>query len=162
VAKMDFSLKKLKESYPHLEVILTVSPIRHIKDGLIENQRSKATLLLAIDELQKNNDFLHYFPAYELLLDDLRDYRFYETDMIHPSQQAVDYIWEKFKMAFFSKETLSLLKPIEQVVNAAKHRPFYPTSLEYQKFIQHQKQEITRLETEHPYLNFSKEKEVFG
>lgn len=145
-----------------MEVILTVSPIRHIKDGLIENQRSKAILLLAIEELQKNNDFLHYFPAYELLLDDLRDYRFYEADMIHPNQQAVDYIWEKFKMAFFSKETLLLLKPIEQIVNAAKHRPFHPTSLEYQKFRQHQLQAIAHLEKEHPDLDFSKEKIIFS
>ncbi len=161
VDKLNFSLKELKKSYPHLEVILTVSPIRHLKDGFLENQRSKATLLLAIDELQKTNDFIHYFPAYELLLDDLRDYRFYESDMIHPTQQAVDYIWEKFQSTFFSKETLALLKPIGQIVSAARHRPFHPTSLEYQKFIQHQKQEIARLEQEYPYLDFSKEKKCF-
>ncbi len=115
-------------------VIFTVSPVRHTKDGLHENQLSKATLLLAIDELQKRFDFVEYFPSYEMLLDDLRDYRFYNEDMVHPNNTAIKYLTEKLS-SYFSEETKMLMNEAEQIAAAEAHRPFNPQSDEYQKFI---------------------------
>ncbi|MBE6312789.1 MAG: GSCFA domain protein [Bacteroidales bacterium] len=115
-------------------VIFTVSPVRHTKDGLHENQLSKATLLLAIDELQKRFDFVEYFPSYEMLLDDLRDYRFYNEDMVHPNNTAIKYLTEKLS-SYFSEETKMLMNEAEQIVSAESHRPFNPQSDEYQSFI---------------------------
>ena len=115
-------------------VIFTVSPVRHTKDGLHENQLSKATLLLAIDELQKRFDFVEYFPSYEMLLDDLRDYRFYNEDMVHPNSTAIKYLTEKLS-SYFSDETKSLMNEAEQIAAAEAHRPFNPQSNEYQNFI---------------------------
>ena len=115
-------------------VIFTVSPVRHTKDGLHENQLSKATLLLAIDELQKRFDFVEYFPSYEMLLDDLRDYRFYNEDMVHPNNTAIKYLTEKLS-SYFSEETKMLMNEAEQIASAESHRPFNPKSNEYQSFI---------------------------
>ena len=115
-------------------VIFTVSPVRHTKDGLHENQLSKATLLLAIDELQKRFDFVEYFPSYEMLLDDLRDYRFYNEDMVHPNNTAIKYLTEKLS-SYFSEETKMLMNEAEQIASAESHRPFNPQSNEYQSFI---------------------------
>ena len=115
-------------------VIFTVSPVRHTKDGLHENQLSKATLLLAIDELQKRFDFVEYFPSYEMLLDDLRDYRFYNEDMVHPNNTAIKYLTEKLS-SYFSEETKMLMNEAEQITSAESHRPFNPQSNEYQNFI---------------------------
>ena len=103
------SLSHILTINPSIQVIFTVSPVRHIRDGLIESQRSKASLLLAVEELVKALPFVSYFPAYELMMDDLRDYRFYEKDMIHPNQMAIDYIWEGFQRAYFSENTLQTL-----------------------------------------------------
>lgn len=115
-------------------VIFTVSPVRHTKDGLHENQLSKATLLLAIDELQKRFDFVEYFPSYEMLLDDLRDYRFYNEDMVHPNNTAIKYLTEKLS-SYFSEETKMLMNEAEQIASAESHRPSNPQSSEYQSFI---------------------------
>ena len=115
-------------------VIFTVSPVRHTKDGLHENQLSKATLLVALDELQIRFDFVEYFPSYEMLLDDLRDYRFYNEDMVHPNNTAIKYLTEKLS-SYFSEETKMLMNEAEQIASAESHRPFNPQSSEYQSFI---------------------------
>ena len=153
--------EKLRERSPSLEIIATVSPVRHLRDGLVENQRSKATLLLALEEICRRLPFVHYFPAYEILLDDLRDYRFYEADMAHPNQLAVDYIWEYFGEAFFDEKTKSLCQRIEQVATAAAHRPFHPQSVEHQNFIKKMMKEMERLEREFPGLDFEEERKFF-
>jgi len=121
-------LQKLKKSFPHLEVIVTVSPVRHIRDGLVENQRSKATLVMALNHMVEQYDFVHYFPSYELLLDDLRDYRFYKKDLIHPTEMAVDYIWDFFTQTWFSQDTIELNQKIKKIRMAASHRPLKPDS----------------------------------
>ncbi|MDR1698876.1 MAG: GSCFA domain-containing protein, partial [Prevotellaceae bacterium] len=118
---------------PNLNIIFTVSPIRHWKDGAHENQLSKSTLLLAIDRLKNEN--LDYFPAYEIVNDDLRDYRFYASDMIHLSDVAIDYIWERVGETFFSAKTRKLNDEITQINKAREHRPFNPESEEYQDFL---------------------------
>ena len=110
------------------QVVLTVSPVRHIKDGMLENQVSKSTLRLAADIVSKQFENVHYFPAYEIMLDELRDYRFYESDMIHPNQQAQDYIWERFKAAYFDSELLSISKKWDSIYRTLGHRP-HPAKL---------------------------------
>lgn len=121
-------LPRLKESNPRLKVLFTVSPIRHWKDGAHGNQLSKAVLLLAIDELMQRFDFVSYFPSYEIVMDELRDYRFYAEDMLHISPQGVDYIWEKFKGQYFTTETLDFMKRIDKLNKILLHRPSDPDS----------------------------------
>ena len=114
---------RLQTFNPSLRILFTVSPIRHWKDGAHENQLSKSILLLAVDELLHNCSNCFYFPAYEILLDDLRDYRFYTEDMLHPSSQAIDYIWDKFKESWFDDETLLKVREFEKNNKALKHIP---------------------------------------
>lgn len=147
--------------YPQLKILFTVSPIRHIRDGMTENQLSKATLMLAIDELKSQfPNQLFYFPSYEIVLDELRDYRFYADDMVHPSSLAVAYIWEKFSETFFSAETIALMKTVEEVNRALTHKPFHPESDRYKDFIKQILFKIDKLNGEYPYLDFQKEIEL--
>jgi len=148
---------QLKTINPNLKIIFTVSPVRHIRDGLVENQRSKATLLLAIDELVEKYNFVSYFPAYELVLDDLRDYRFFKDDMIHPSKLAIDYVWDYFTKTYFSEKTKELNHQIDKIIQAKNHRSFDEYSESHQKFIQSQIQKIHRLEAQFSFLNFENE-----
>ncbi len=154
-------LRDLKERNRDLQVIFTVSPVRHIRDGFVENQRSKAALLIAIQHLCEDLEYLHYFPAYEIMMDDLRDYRFYEADMVHPNPLAIDYIWERFGDAFFDKETRQLNAKIGEILQAAQHRPFHPQSLQHQAFLHKQLEKIEALAKAHPHLDFMKEREIF-
>ena len=128
-------INKMQSVLPNLQIIFSVSPIRHWKDGAHENNISKSTLLLAIDELQKQFHAVHYFPAYEIQLDELRDYRFYAPDMLHPSDVAVEYIWSMFSDTYFSKDTLELKKRLEQLAADFSHRPIHPDSPEYKSFL---------------------------
>jgi hypothetical protein len=110
------------------QVVLTVSPVRHTKDGMLENQVSKSTLRLAADIVSKRFENVHYFPAYEIMLDELRDYRFYEADLIHPNEQAQAYIWERFKTSYFDTELLSISKKWDSIYRTLGHRP-HPAKL---------------------------------
>jgi len=114
-------LQQLKKLNPRLEIILTVSPVRHIKNGIHEDKLSKAILLLLCDKLEKQFPFVHYFPSYELLIDDLRDYRFYKEDMIHPTDQAVDYVFEHFITRYFSDTTNEIARLCEQLSKLDQH-----------------------------------------
>ena len=128
----------LRQRRPDVRIILTVSPIRYRKYGYHGSQLSKATLLLAIDKLlhlTSDTRHLHYFPAYEIVMDELRDYRFYAEDMLHPSAQAVEYIWQRFGDMFFSERTRQFLSEWQPVKAALQHRPFNPDSDEYQTFL---------------------------
>lgn len=161
VATWEECLTSLWQLNPKLKVLLTVSPVRHIRDGLVENQKSKAALLLAIDELRKQYTDLMYFPSYELMMDDLRDYRFYTSDLIHPNSQAIDYIWDKFSTIYFNTATQALNAKIEKIVQAASHRPLYPTTEAHQRFLRQQLDKIQDFYEDYPYLSFQKEKELF-
>ena len=130
------------------EVVLTVSPIRYAKYGFHESQLSKATLLLAVDRLVKAGEAT-YFPAYEILLDELRDYRFYREDMLHPSAQAVEYIWQQLSTYYFSTSTHRFLAEWKPVKEALAHRPFHPESKEYQQFLCDTKQKEQELLTKY-------------
>lgn len=148
-------LQSIQQKNPTIEVILTVSPIRHIRDGFVENQRSKATLLLAAELLEQQFPFVHYFPAYELVMDDLRDYRFFNADMIHPNEQAIEYVWKAFAKKYFTSETSSIYEQIEQLNLAAAHRPLFPESSEYQLFLQKQITKKQALKQQYPNLNWN-------
>jgi GSCFA family len=132
---------------------MTVSPIRHLRDGLIENNLSKATLLLAADELAQKFPNVTYFPAYELVMDDLRDYRFFERDMMHPTEQAVDYIWDYFGNAYFSEETKNVMREVEKINAMQAHRPINGADTEgVKKFQQALTLKIKDLEMRFPFL----------
>ena len=157
-------LVQIREFNPDLKIIFTVSPIRHWKDGAIENQLSKATLLLAIDTLIKGdgNQFCSYFPSYELVMDELRDYRFYAEDMLHISQVAVDYIFDRFCKAAVSAESMEVSVNVAKIIRSVQHRPFNPKSAEYEKFIQANLREIAKMEAKFPFLDWSAENDYFS
>lgn len=151
-------LRRIRELNPRLRILFTVSPVRHIKDGLHGNQLSKATLLLAIDELcRMMPNECHYFPAYEIVMDELRDYRFYAEDMAHPSKQAVDYVWECFVTHCIDSQAQEFMTQWEKVIRALEHRPFQPSSEQYQKFILQNIAKITELRERYPYLEVEDE-----
>lgn len=145
----DFSefLHKIQTVNPELEIIFTVSPIRHWKDGAHENQLSKSILLLAVDELGRKFSNVHYFPSYEIVLDELRDYRFYTEDMIHPNKTAIDYIWKRFSETYFSQTTKQDLLKIDKLNKAINHRPFNPNSDEYRAHVSKTIEKCEHLQT---------------
>ena len=129
-------LSGLLARIPRLKVLFTVSPIRHVRDGMHANQLSKATLLLAVNQLQATfPEHVFYFPAYELLLDELRDYRFYAEDMVHPSETAIRYVWERFTRSCISADALRIMEESENIRKMLSHKPFYPASEEYKRFL---------------------------
>lgn len=132
----------LRQQNSDVKVVFTVSPIRYRKYGYHESQLSKSTLLLAIDRLLSNekSERLHYFPAYEIVNDELRDYRFYKPDMLHPSEQTVDYLYERFKETCFSAEAIRMADEWRPIREALNHRPLHPDSEEYQRFRQETEQ----------------------
>lgn len=148
---------------PQLKVIFTVSPIRHWKDGAVENQVSKATLLLAIDHLKTEfgQQVCAYFPSYELMMDELRDYRFYADDMLHPSPVAVNYIFERFCKVMMTKEGMDVSKKMMKLRKAFEHRPVNPNTVEFKAFIQQNLFQISQLTSQFPNLDFSQERHYF-
>lgn len=151
-------LLSLWEHYPDVRILFTVSPIRHWKDGAHANQLSKSTLLLAIDELMKHYpERVIYFPAYEIIMDELRDYRFYAEDMLHPSSLAVRYIWERFEESLLSPETRSLMKEWEQIRKAIQHKPFQPESKSHQDFLMQTLLKAEQLKEKFPYFDLMEE-----
>ncbi|MDR3339271.1 MAG: GSCFA domain-containing protein [Candidatus Symbiothrix sp.] len=127
-------INRLKKTLPSIKILFTVSPVRHWKDGAHENQLSKALLLLAVDEIIKCNFYTYYFPSYEILMDDLRDYRFYAEDMLHPTSQAIEYIWEKFSDMFFDRQTKEKIREYERILKDLNHKAFHPESETYKAF----------------------------
>ncbi len=143
------------------QIIFTVSPIRHWKDGAHENNLSKSILLLAIDKLVQAFKNVSYFPSYELVLDDLRDYRFYTEDMLHPNSTAIDYIWSRFAEGYFSDETKSIAKEMEKLSKALAHSPFNKEGEEYHRFCVKQLDKIALAEKKYPAINFELEKQTY-
>ncbi|MFW5886194.1 MAG: GSCFA domain-containing protein [Bacteroidota bacterium] len=154
-------LKRLKVVNNEIDFIFTVSPVRHWKDGATANQVSKSILILAIHELKKIFPGIEYFPSYEIVIDDLRDYRFYNEDMVHPNNQAIDYIYEKFLSAYTGQNTRKIISRVEKFSKAKKHKPFNPETIEYKSFCRKQLDEINLLLKEYPYLNFEEEIHYF-
>ncbi|MFR9514072.1 MAG: GSCFA domain-containing protein [Rikenellaceae bacterium] len=144
-------------TYPSKRFLLSVSPVRHLSDGLVENALSKATLRVALARVEELYPNAHYFHAYEIMMDDLRDYRFYADDMLHPSQVAVDYIWSKFCDSQISASSYATMESVGSIMRAAAHRPFNVAHSAHQAFCRTQLERIK----EHPLIDFSKEYAYF-
>lgn len=157
VSSLSEAIDAIRSVNPDLQVILTVSPVRHIRDGLVNNNRSKSRLINAVHTLIAEHDNAYYFPAYELVVDVLRDYRFYTADMAHPSEQAIEFVWSRFVESCLHQDAASLLKEIEVIVSAAQHRPRFPDTDAHKKFLATNAQKVEKILSQHPYLNLDKE-----
>lgn len=146
-------LDMLRSRRSDMTCLLTVSPVRHIRDGLVENQRSKAHLITAVQGLVENGT-AEYFPSYELFMDELRDYRFYDRDLIHPSSAAVDYVWERFEQAWVDPEARPAMKEVAAVRKALAHRPLHGNTPEHQKFREALQVQIRKLQSRFPHMDF--------
>ena len=159
VAILD-TISLLLQVNSNLNVILTISPVRHLKDGFIQNQQSKANLIIGVhqaihrQQTTGNQKLLTYFPSYEIMMDELRDYRFYAQDMIHPNQTAIDYIWKRFAETSISNAVLLIMDEVESVQKALSHKPFNPNSESHQKFLLQLNQRIIRLQEKSPTIIF--------
>lgn len=141
---------------PETTLIFTISPVRHLKDGMIGNQRSKSNLISVLHEVLENShdENLKYFPSYEILMDDLRDYRFYGRDMLHPSEEAVEYVWKLLVETYFSAEAIEVMQKVEKVQKDLSHRPFNPASPKHLEFRNKLEQKIQNLQEFYPHLKF--------
>jgi len=147
---------------PKLRIIFTISPVRHLRDGFVENNRSKAVLIQAAHHLINKFSKLYYFPAYELVIDDLRDYRFYAEDMVHPNYLATDYVWEKFSESFIDEQSKEIMKEVNSLNAAKKHKPFQPNSSMHQKFLLINLRKAESLQKAFPFLDLSEEINYFS
>ncbi|MFZ1783827.1 MAG: GSCFA domain-containing protein [Ferruginibacter sp.] len=147
---------------PGLKIIFTISPVRHLRDGFVENNRSKAALIQAVHQLADKNNNCFYFPAYELVIDDLRDYRFFAEDMVHPNYAATNYVWEKFTAACIDEPSQQLMKEIAVIVSAKNHKAFNPSSELHKKFLQTNLDKVNKLQQQFPYIDFNEEAAYFS
>jgi hypothetical protein len=154
-------LDKLHSLVPGLKVVFTISPVRHWKDGAHGNQVSKSVLFIAVEELLKHKTGPQYFPAYELVMDDLRDYRFYSDDMLHPSASAIDYIWEAFTGCYFEKNTINLWKEAVRITKAFNHRIHTDSQIKRNSFAQRLLQQISDIKVKIPEIDLSLEEDYF-
>lgn len=150
-ASLEHIVALVRERQPQIKVIFTLSPVRHLRDGAVENQLSKSLLLCAIHALlgtgtSQKAEGLFYFPSYEILMDELRDYRFYKEDMLHPTEQAVQYVWERFAEAFFTSDAQVLMQEVASIQRALAHRPFNPEGEKHQKFLHSLQEKIKKIQ----------------
>jgi hypothetical protein len=146
---------------PSVKIIFTVSPVRHIRDGVIENNRSKSRLIETVHQLISKSDRIFYFPAYELVIDVLRDYRFYDIDLVHPNYAATAFVFEKFTASCINAEDVVIMEEIKEIVRAFNHKPFQPATQAHRKFMESYHHKIKNLQARHPGIDFSKEASYF-
>jgi hypothetical protein len=161
ITLLESALNKLQIINPELQIIFTISPVRHLREGVVENNRSKAVLIQAVHTLTERKDNVYYFPAYELVIDDLRDYRFYAEDLVHPNYFATQYVWEKFTDACMTEETRKLMEEIAAIDSAFRHKPFNPYSNQHKKFLSSFLEKTKTMQTEFPFLDFTEEIKYF-
>jgi lysophospholipase L1-like esterase len=154
IASLENLITLIKSVNPKVNIIFTVSPVRHLKDGFVENMQSKAQLLTAIHQVTDKRSQLYYFPSYEIMMDDLRDYRFYNSDMVHPNETAVNYIWEQFKNVWIDENAASIMKEIDSIQKGLAHKPFNPNSEQHQQFLITLQEKINILQNKFPSINF--------
>jgi hypothetical protein len=162
VEKLDNAIHQLFHFNRKINIIFTISPVRHVRDGVMENNRSKARLIEAVHHLVQKFDRLFYFPSYELVIDVLRDYRFYDLDMVHPNYQATDFVLQKFMETFMNNETLELAGEIKKLGISARHKPTHPTTLAHKNFLRANLKKLEAISAQHPYLDFEKEHAYFS
>jgi hypothetical protein len=161
VDTLSAGLDAIFASHPKLQVLISVSPVRYLREGIVENNRSKAILLLATAQLEEKYQQVHYFPAYELLMDDLRDYRFYANDLAHPNGLALDYIWTYLQNNLMDEATRKTCEAIAQLNKGMHHRPLHGDSTAWQQFRQAQLKKMEELEKKYPFLDFGVERVFF-
>ena len=161
ITMLDNLMHQLFYSNKTIKIIFTISPVRHLRDGVVDNNRSKARLLETVHHLVNKFDRLYYFPAYELVIDVLRDYRFYDIDLAHPNYAATQFVMEKFQEYAFNEPTVQLSKEIKQLVIAKNHKPFHEASNQHQLFLKQQLERTQTLATTHSYINFTEELRFF-
>jgi hypothetical protein len=155
-------IAKLKRINPLAKVLLTISPVRHIRDGVVENNRSKARLIEAVHELCSQFEYAHYFPAYELLIDILRDYRFYDIDFVHPNFLATTYVWEQFVQSCIAPENHKIMGDVGEIMTAYRHRPRFPETVSHKKFKESYANKSAALMDKYPYINLKTENGYFN
>ncbi|WET04311.1 GSCFA domain-containing protein [Flavobacterium sp. YJ01] len=152
------TIESIEALSPNINFIFTISPVRHIKDGFVENQLSKSHLFTALHQVLKSHNSKlkthNYFPSYEIMMDELRDYRFYNEDMLHPNQIAIDYIWKLFSENYISQDSFSLMQQVDEIQKSLRHRSFNPESEQHQKFLAKLQQKIRILENKISHIKF--------
>jgi lysophospholipase L1-like esterase len=161
VSIFDELIRKLNSFNPKLQILLTISPVRHLREGLVENNRSKAVLIQAVHQLVETNGNVNYFPAYELVIDDLRDYRFYAEDLVHPNYQATQYVWEKLVESCMNETTKTDMKEIAEINLAFQHKPFNPSSENHLQFLTRYYTKTNNLKEKYPFLDLALELDYF-
>lgn len=156
-AVLDNCIHQLIQFNPKLKIIFTVSPVRHIRDGVVDNNRSKARLIEVVHHLVNKFDKLYYFPAYELVIDVLRDYRFYDIDMAHPNYAATEFVLEKFVQYCIDLTSQQLMEEVKKLVTARKHKPFQPDTKSHQQFLLSYYEKAKTLQEKYPFLDLKKE-----
>jgi len=160
-AVLDNALHQLFQFNPGIQVIFTVSPVRHIRDGVIENNRSKARLIEVVHNLAGKFQGIHYFPAYELVIDVLRDYRFYDIDLVHPNYLATSFVLEQFELNCVDDETRTLMEDLKKLNLAKRHRPLRPETSAHAQFLMQQAEKIARLKIKYPSLDLEEDLKLF-
>lgn len=158
---LDNCLHQLFQFNPRLKIIFTVSPVRHIRDGVIDNNRSKARLIEVVHNLVNKFDRLYYFPAYELVIDVLRDYRFYDADLVHPNYQGTQFVLDKFMQYCVDESSRTLAEDIQKLVVARRHKPFQPNTEAHKKFLQSHAEKTKALMQQYPFLDLEQELQYF-
>jgi len=144
--------KQIRTINPKIQFIYTVSPVRHLKDGFVQNQQSKSHLITAIHQHISSNS--SYFPSYEIMMDELRDYRFYKEDMIHPNKTAINYIWKKFQQVWIAEETSIIMDGVDTIQKGLLHKPFNPNSDSHQQFLQKLEDKKSQIRNQFPHFTF--------
>jgi hypothetical protein len=165
---IDLIINELREAMdavtginPKVRFLYTISPVRHVRDGVVDNNRSKARLIEAVQSLCDTQQNCHYFPAYELVIDVLRDYRFYDADLVHPNYAATEAVWEAFRQSCIAPQEWPLMEQVAELVRAKAHRPRFPQTEAHQKFLSSNAQKVAMLLAAHPYLNLAEEAQYF-
>lgn len=155
-------LESLRSFNQRLKFIFTVSPVRHIRDGVVENNRSKARLLETVHSIVERTDYAFYFPAYELVIDVLRDYRFYDIDLVHPNYPATEFVLEKFTETCMDSETQVIMEEVRKIIIARKHRAFQPETKAHQRFLMNHFEKTKALREKYPFLDLEEELVYFS
>jgi hypothetical protein len=159
---LDHCYHRLLQFNPRLNIIFTVSPVRHIRDGVVENNRSKSRLIEAVHHMVNKFERLHYFPAYELVIDVLRDYRFYDADLVHPNYMATEFVLGKFEESCIDDESCELMQEVRKIVIARKHKAFQPGTNAHRQFLTSHFEKTRALQEKYSFLDLGEELEYFA
>lgn len=162
VDSLTTTIAKLSIFNSKLKIIFTISPVRHLRDGVVENNRSKARLIEAVHEVVERSENCFYFPAYEIVIDVLRDYRFYDIDLAHPNYAATEFVFSKFKEHFIEKQTQDMMDEVKKIITAYRHKPFQPSTQAHKNFLQKSLDKTKQLQAQLPQLDFSDQLRFFS